>query len=210
MTMDTQIMNDFLKPLENSAATYDYVEAELNQLFIAVFKDLFAEKINDIYNYGTPAYASQKVLERFIKQIGLVVLRRPNTSHLIMRILYENWTSLASKRGLAFLEFALEMLWTNQWQIIRLWHSKTNKALYPAYLTVTEQPDSFLTSRIYVLMEPTIDQKELELLSPSLGRLVPANIVPEIGIGIYADNSEMAVGCAAQGTQVFYGVPETW
>lgn len=210
MTMDVQIMNDFLKPLENSASTYDHVEAELNQLFIAVFKDLFAEKINDIYNYGTPAYASQQVLERFIKQIGLVVLRRPNTSHLIMRILYENWTSLASKRGLAFLEFALEMLWTNQWQIIRLWHSKHQIDKYPNYLTVGDHPDGFLTSRIYVLMEPTIDQKELELLSPSLGRLVPANIVPEIGIVRYTEDLSIGMATAMDGYQIYFGTPETW
>ncbi|WP_417212049.1 hypothetical protein [Acinetobacter venetianus] len=202
-------MSDFLRPLEQSASA-DIYEEQLKALFIAVLNDLYGEKINDIYGYGTPAYASQKVLERFIKQIGLVVLRRPNTSHLIMRILYENWTSLPSKRGLAFLEFVLEMLWTNQWKIIRLWHSKILKNQYPNYLTVTEQPDSFLTSRIYVLMEPTIDQQELESLSPSLVRLVPANIVPEFGVGLFAEDAVMGIACAAEAFQVAYFIPEVW
>lgn len=202
-------MTEILKPLENSAA-FDIYEDQLKELFLNTFNDLYGERVTNIYNYGTPTYGSPLVLERFIKQIGLVVLRRPNTSHLIMKILYENWTSLASKRGLAFLEFALEMLWTNQWSVIRLYHSITHANQYPNLLTVTQEADSFLTSRIYVLMDTTIDQQELELLSPSLGRLVPANIVPEFGFGLYGEDITIGVACAMQGLQVAYFVPENW
>jgi len=202
-------MTEILKPLENSAA-FDIEEMQLKELFIKVFTELYGKKVTDIYNYGTPTYGSPLVLERFIKQIGLVLLRRPDTSHLIMRILYENWTALPSKRGLAFLEFTLEMLWTNKWKIHRLWHSRMLANYYPNLVTVTEQPGSFLTSRIYVLMQTTIDQQELELLSPALSRLVPANIVPEFGIGVEVENMAMGVASAMHGIQIGYFVPEDW
>lgn len=202
-------MTEFLKPLENSAY-FDTFDAQTKDLFLKVLEDIYAEKITNIYSYGTPAYGSLLVLERFIKQIGLVVLRRPNTSHLIMRILYENWTALASKRGLAFLEFALEMLWTNQWGIMRLYHSITHANQYPNLLTLAQEEDSFLTSRIYVLMDTSIDQQELELLAPSLGRLVPANIVPEFGFGVFSEDLTIGVACAGYGVQIAFFVPETW
>lgn len=202
-------MNDFLKPLENSAV-FDLEEEQLKKLFMTVIEDLYAEKINDIYSYGTASYGSHLVLERFIKQMGLVVLRRPDTSHTIMRILYENWTALASKRGLAFLEFALELLWTNKWKIIRLWHSRLLASQYPNLVTVTQQPDSFLTSRIYVVMDPSIDLTELELLSSSLGRLVPANIVPEFGISLETENTTIGIASAMHGFQLATYVPEDW
>lgn len=205
-------MTDFLDPLRNSAA-FDIYEYQLNQLFINMIEDLFLDKITDIYNYGTPQYGSALVLERFIKQIGLVVLRRPNTSQQIMRILYENWTALASKRGLAFLEFTLEMLWTSQWEVVRLWHSIDRKDQYPSLVTEFPTENSFLTSRIFVLMSQSIDIKELETLAPSLQRLIPANIVPEIGVRIPLNednNLEIWAACAMQGTQLAYCVPTEW
>lgn len=202
-------MSEILKPLENSGS-FDVYEAQIKALFLSVMEELYAEKITDIYSYGTPSYSQQSVLERFIKQMGLVVVRRPETSHVIMRVLYENWTALASKRGLSFLEFALEMLWTNQWRILRQWHPIAQASSYPALVSINEQPDYFLTSRIYVLMDHTIDQKELEVLSPSLGRLVPANIVPEIGIGVFPDDVEIGVACATDGYQVGYFIPDDW
>lgn len=202
-------MSEILKPLENSGS-FDVYEAQIKALFLSVMEELYAEKITDIYSYGTPSYSQQSVLERFIKQMGLVVVRRPETSHVIMRVLYENWTALASKRGLSFLEFALEMLWTNQWRILRQWHPIAQASSYPALVSINEQPDYFLTSRIYVLMDHTIDQKELEVLSPSLGRLVPANIVPEIGIGVFPDDVGIGVACAIDGYQVGYFIPDDW
>lgn len=202
-------MENFLQPLEKYVG-FDEIENQINSLFLAVLTDLMADKINDIYNYGTPAYASQLVLERFIKQIGLVVVRRPETSHEIMRILYENWSSLASKRGLAFLEFALEMLWTKQWKIIRLWHDISLSDQYPNLVTTEKQANSFLTSRIYVLMDYNVDQKELEILLPSLGRLVPAHIVPEIGVGIFPEDFEIGMATAINAVQIGYFVPTDW
>lgn len=205
-------MSEFLKPLENSGSA-DVIEEQTKALFIAVMTEIFADKINDIYSYGTPQYASHLVLERFIKQIGLVVLRRPDTSHLIMRILYENWTSLASKRGLAFLEFALEMLWTGKWEVIRLWHPSERLNQYPRLVTEFERPNSILTSRIYVLMSADIDVQELETLAPSLQRLIPANILPEIGVRMRfneEDDLRLGTACVMQGTQITYAVPESW
>ena len=113
---------NLLAPYEQSAA-FDVTEKQLQQLFIDVFNEVFADQVSDIHHYGMPHLGSPKVVERFTKQDGLVVLRRPTSSDLIMRIIYTDWKSLASRRGLAFLEFVLQMLLGNQWKIYRLYHT---------------------------------------------------------------------------------------
>ena len=107
--MDDSIKQDWdlVAPYRQSFA-YDDTEKVLQRLFINIFTELFKDQIEDIHHYGMPHLGSAKVVERFTKQDGLVVLRRPTSSDLIMRVIYENWRSLASRRGLAFLEFVLQ------------------------------------------------------------------------------------------------------
>ena len=131
--------------------TFDDHEAVLKDVLIRSFNELFEEKIKDIHAYGMPHLGSPLVVERFSKQDGLAVIRRPQSSDLIMRIIYANWRSLASKRGLAFLEFILQMLWANQWEIVRLYHSISRQDDYPNHLVEANLPENFLTSRIFVL-----------------------------------------------------------
>ncbi|MDW2766167.1 hypothetical protein R5K46_20090, partial [Acinetobacter baumannii] len=96
-------------------------------------------------------------------------------------IIYANWSSMGNKRGLAFLEFVLRMLWgKDHFQIIRLWHSLEKLKEYPAYLSDFEKPNYFLTSRIRIVLDKTVDANEVVELSPILRRLVPANIVVKV------------------------------
>ena len=176
--------------------TFDDTEADIKAIFIAVFNEIFKEKIQDIYHYGMPHLGSPIVVERFSKQDGLAVIRRPQSSDLIMRIIYANWRSLASKRGLAFLEFILQMLWANQWQIVRLYHSIARKDEYPKHVVETDLPENFLTSRIFVLLDANIDVNELRQLTPTLQRLVPANILPTVGVRMQIKDSKMYVASA--------------
>lgn len=174
---------DLMSPYRQSFA-YDDTEKALQSLFIDVFNELFAEQISDIHHYGMPHLGSAKVVERFTKQDGLVVLRRPTSSDLIMRVIYANWRSLASRRGLAFLEFVLQMIWSDQWKIQRLYHSKERANLYPALVTPEPTRDSFLTSRITIVLDQNVDAAEVLELAPIISKLVPANIVTSISLGM--------------------------
>ena len=182
--------------------TFDDHEAVLKDVLIRSFNELFEEKIKDIHAYGMPHLGSPLVVERFSKQDGLAVIRRPQSSDLIMRILYANWRSLASKRGLAFLEFILQMLWANQWEIVRLYHSISRQDDYPNHLVEANLPENFLTSRIFVLLDANIDANELRQLTPTLQRLVPANIVPVVGVRMQMEDSEMYLASAMKSYMV--------
>ncbi|MCO8088257.1 hypothetical protein [Acinetobacter indicus] len=170
---------NLLAPYENSH-TNGEDEKQLHSLFMDLFNEVFGQQINDIHHYGMPHLGSPKVVERFTKQDGLVVLRRPTSSDLLMRIIYANWKSLGSKRGLAFLEFVLQMLLGNQWKIHRLYHSLSLRAQYPELATMNQTADSFLTSRIMIDLSQDVDFEEILELAPVLFRLVPANIVPSL------------------------------
>lgn len=182
--------------------TFDDHESVLKDVLIRSFNELFEEKIKDIHAYGMPHLGSPLVVERFSKQDGLAVIRRPQSSDLIMRIIYANWRSLASKRGLAFLEFILQMLWANQWEIVRLYHSISRQDDYPNHLVEANLPENFLTSRIFVLLDANIDANELRQLTPTLQRLVPANIVPVVGVRMQMEDSEMYLASAMKSYMV--------
>lgn len=183
---------NLLAPYEQSAA-FDVTEKQLQQLFIDVFNEVFADQVSDIHHYGMPHLGSPKVVERFTKQDGLVVLRRPTSSDLIMRIIYTDWKSLASRRGLAFLEFVLQMLLGNQWKIYRLYHSSLRVEKYPELVTLMKTADSFLTSRIMIDLSQDVDFSEILELSPVLFRLVPANIVPSLSSSVeFTDLSNLS------------------
>lgn len=187
---------DLMSPFQTSH-TNGIIEEQLKALFIDLFNEVFTEQMTEIHQYGMPIFGGAKVIERFTKQDGLTVLRRPNSSDLIMRVIYTNWKSLASKRGLKFLEFVLQMIWTDQWEIHRLWHDWGRREEYPNLVTIDKTEGGFLTSRIMVLMDVSIDLDELSELAPSISRLVPANIVPIIAVKVPANDIHFSLGIAA-------------
>ena len=121
------------------------------------------------------------------------------TSDTLMRVIYANWSSLASERGLGFLEFVLRMLWTDQWQIKRMWHPIKTYLNYPAHITVEEKPDHFLTSRLRISIEDTVDTSEIIELAPILRRLVPANVV----VKVHSKALDVELGDSAIGVGVY-------
>lgn len=177
-----QDMN-LLAPYEQSW-TFGDDEKALQSLFLDVFNELFAEQIKDIHHYGMPHLGSPSVVERFTKQDGLAVLRRANSSDAIMRVIYANWKSIGSKRGLAFLEFVLRMIWGSQWQIQRLYHSIDRAKDYPRLITTGPTRDSFLTSRIFITLGQNINVDEALEIAPVVAKLVPANIVARVATGL--------------------------
>lgn len=185
----------YLRPLQQSHQA-NGLERAMMQIFMDEFAAQFDPLVAQIHGYGAPFLSVPVVVERFMKQDGLFVLRRPNSSDKLMRVIYANWRSLASKRGLGFLEFVLSMLWPNSWEIQRLYHPIAKANEYPVHLTPINKPDHFLTSRLGVVVDDSVDLQELSELSPTLQRLVPANIVPTVVVNIELDTPVIQVALA--------------
>ena len=179
---------------------YDDTEKAMAQVLRQMLKDGVLSDINDIYQYGTPFLGSKTVVERFTKLNGLAVLRRNDSglSDKIMAIILANWQSLASERGLAFLQFVLDMLYPGQNEVIRLWHSKTKAAQYPLYIYETKASDRFLTSRVRIKMDSQIDTSELVELVPVFRRLVPWQVVPEVAVALDVSDKKLGMAMAAE------------
>jgi hypothetical protein len=192
---------DFLAPLQLSH-TANEMERALQDAFIKTYIELLGDDLKDLFDYSAPHMGGPRVVERFTKQDGLVVLRRPDTSETLMRVIYATWISLGSKRGLAFLDFVLRMLWPGQYQIKRLFHSKPLAHSYPDRLTYINTNETFLTSRIHVTMSEGVDLQELAELAPTLTKLVPANVVPSIAIEVQANDVVMRGAAATQITLI--------
>ncbi|WP_086214177.1 hypothetical protein [Acinetobacter sp. ANC 3813] len=192
--MDSSI--SLLEPYKSSFA-YDDTERQLQALFIKLFDDLYGMQIKNIHDYGMPHFGSATVVERFTKQDGLVVLRKSEISDIIMRVIYANWRSLGSKRGLAFLEFVLTMIWGNQWEISRLYHSIERSNEYPALATTEPTINSFLTSRIAITINQEVNADKIREIAPMIAKLVPANIVSKIMAGMdFDDIDDIGMGMA--------------
>jgi hypothetical protein len=141
---------------------------------------LFNQALLDLLNYGCPHLGSPDVVERFSKQDGLVALRQSASTNTLMRVMLANWQAHGSKRGLNFLTFVLDVLFPNQWQIIKLFHYVDFASQYPFFLTDIDNETTFPTSRIRITLADTIDANTAVELAPNLLRLIPANIVPSI------------------------------
>lgn len=199
--MDNITLNasDFLSPLAFTHKSNE-LERAMAGVFTAVVQERQINQLNDIYSYGVPWLGSPTVVERFTKLNGLAVLRRNDggLSDKLMSVIYANWESIASERGLAFLQFVLDMLYPNQNQIARLWHSIAQASRYPLYLSESQGVDKFLTSRIRIKIDSGIDITELSELAPTLSRLVPWQVVPEVAVSIDTDDMGVQVALAGE------------
>lgn len=168
-------------------------------VFIGTIQDQQVDQLNDIFNYGTPWKGSRTVVERFTKLNGLTVLRRDDAglSDKIMSIIYANWSALASERGLAFLQFVLDMLYPGQNNVVQLWHSKDLASSYPRYATENKGVNRFLTSRMRIKINSGVDVAELSELAPTISRLVPWHIVPEVAVSVDTEVMGVQVATAA-------------
>lgn len=200
--------HEFLLPIFNGHASNE-LERAMAGVFAAIIQDTQIDALNDIYNYGVPWQGGRSVVERFTKLNGLAVLRRDDAglSDKLMSIIYANWAAMASERGIGFLQFVLDMLYPNQNRVIRLWHSKAKAHKYPIYISERGGTDQFLTSRIRIRMDDSVNLKELSELAPTISRLVPWQIVPEIAIGANLPDTSVAMAAAGEFYNVGYYSP---
>lgn len=188
----------FTQQIDNQTVNND-IERAIATAVKSVFESEFGSRLRDMVDYGSPHLGSETVVERFSKQDGLLVLRRTDTANILMQLLYANWLSKGGKRGLNYLEFALNMVWGQTYSIQRLFHSISLVDRYPLFLTTTENDDSFLTSRIIVNINKSIDLSDVSELSPMLRRLVPANIVANITSELVKTDDDFNIGVIATG-----------
>lgn len=168
-----------------------------------VMADDLGVAMQDLVDYGAPHLGGRTVVERFSKQDGLAVLRRSASNDKLMQVIYANWLSMASERGLGFLQFVLQMLFPDQWAIVRLWHSIPYANGYPRFLSDTQRSDRFLTSRIRIRLDSDVNRSELAELAPVLRRLVPANIVPQVVIDVPTEDFDVGVVVAGHAYHVY-------
>jgi len=190
--------NDFVSPVLHSHAAND-LERAMAGIFTRIVQEGQIEQLNDIYSYGVPWQGSPTVVERFTKLNGLAVLRRDDDglSDKLMSIIYANWESMASERGVVFLQFVLDMLYPTQNEIVPLWHSKTLASSYPRHVSEKQGQGRFLTSRVRIKIDVAVDIAELSELSPTISRLVPWHIVPEVAVGF--STKDIGLTAAAAG-----------
>lgn len=191
--------SDFLSPILHTHANND-LERAMAGIFTGIIQDLQIDQLNDIFDHGAPWQGSRTVVERFTKLNGLAVLRRDDEglSDTLMAIIYSNWTAIASERGVSFLQFVLDMLYPNQNEIVRLYHSKARANSYPRYLSESKGRDSFLTSRVRIKMSTDVNVAELSELTPTISRLVPWQVVPEVAVGVKSEDMGLVAAVAAK------------
>ena len=173
-------------PLQESVDYQDddesSIENELKQLFIALFETHLRTKFRRIDHFGYPHLLDEadfEAVQRFIKLEGLSLLNRETDNQPYMREVFRAWRGQHSRRGLGFLAFYLQMLWPNTWQIIQKNHFISSEGNYPFNLTVDETTNTFLTSRVDILLDRYLinNHSELSKIIPALKRVVPARIV---------------------------------
>lgn len=189
--------NDFLSPILHSHAANE-LERAMAGVFTGIVQDLQIEQLNDIYSYGVPWRGSRTVVERFTKLNGLAVLRRDDDglSDKLMSVIYANWEAMASERGLGFLQFVLDMLYPDQNEVVQLWHSKALASSYPSHVSEQQGADQFLTSRVRIKIDAAVDIAELSELAPTMARLVPWQIVPEVAVSFTAKDTGVTLAAA--------------
>lgn len=198
----TLAASDFLSPILHSSAANE-LERAMADVFVGIVQDQMIDTFNDIYNYGTPWQGGRTVVERFTKLNGLAVLRRDDgLSDTLMSIIYANWEAVASERGLGFLQFVLDMLYPNQNEVRQLWHSKSLASSYPNHVREVGGDGLFLTSRVRIKIDASVNIAELSELAPTMTRLVPWHIVPEVAVSLKAGDTGLTIATAGTLYQV--------
>ena len=158
----------------------------------AVVADAMRSVINDVYNetlkagidellqYGAP-WVSQDAsfIIRFLSLAGVDATNplngKPNEAALILKA----WLSKKHKRSYRFLEYYLQMLYPDAFEIKQQWHPKDSE--YPTALTTEQDNNCYLTSRLAVIIHTKINKNtNLASYLYTLQSIVPARFVLDI------------------------------
>lgn len=148
-----------LIPLQRSAVADD-VEAEFKALFLQLYRERVAPSVNELALYGMPHLGSIGIIERYVSNDGLAVLRTTTVDQI--RYLFHAWRYNNPQRGTAFLGAYLSTLFGPVYTITQLWCHKDGK--YPTDCLSQGEiadiggklDDYYLTSRLRVDIETPI------------------------------------------------------
>lgn len=156
-------------PLKKSKTDLD-IERTLLDTFMAMLREYLRPQERTLAMYAFPDRAPIDTLELFVKTNGLSLYRAdiPNIEPYI-RHLYRVTKGLHPTGELGLLGMFLQVLFPNQYRIVRLWHRTDPAYAYPTGILDFQMAGvSFLTSRINVYIDPD------SLNAPFAGRVLAA------------------------------------
>lgn len=178
-----------LEPITNSFERTE-LETDVKGIFKELFEAYIREQERKINAYGMPHRADIETVERFVKQDGLSLFKRGDTTDPFIKEILRGWRGIHARRGCGFLRFYLQMLWPNSFEIKDLYQIKN--VPYPHGLSVIDGANKFLTSRklVHLYVEQVPDLTEIVKIQSALRQIVPARIVLDIAVFLGFQNSE--------------------
>jgi hypothetical protein len=177
--MDYSLFPVNIEPLLKTHADND-VEQELYQIFCDVFEEYIRDKERDVNVSGMPHLGSFDLVSRHVEKDGLALINKGDEA--AMRYLFKAWKARNPKRGLHFIKTYLQLLWKGEASAYQMWQDKAHP--YPTRLYESEQPNSFLTSRIRVVFDDLIGREnitnEIMETAPALRSSLALRFVLEI------------------------------
>ncbi|HEX8590616.1 hypothetical protein [Pseudomonas sp.] len=170
-----------LVPEENSYAE-NTVEAELQDIFLALFESVLKDTADEINCYGAPHIGSLDLVRRNLTADGLAVLSSSDEDAI--RYLHQAWKFRNPRRGMHFLRTYVQALF-GDYEINQLYQLKTG--IYPLNLATEDEiskaggslDDYWLTSRVRVRL--STDMVSTQILA-ALKSTVAARIVLNVQI----------------------------
>jgi len=154
------------------------VEADLKRLFLDLFNTYLAAQTFDVNVLGAAHLGSFDLVRRAVNIDGLVLLQDDH-EEATTRYLYRSWkSSNLQGRGLHFLRTYLQMAFPNIGKVTQLWQSKDSP--YPTELYESEETDTFLTSRIRILINIFPDPDSYFLIKNCLINVIPARLLVDL------------------------------
>jgi len=163
-----------LAPLAHSYAE-NVVEADLKRLFLDLFHTHLAADTFDVNVLGAAHLGSFDLVRHAVNIDGLTLLA-VDQEEAATRFLYRAWKSgNVQGRGLHFLRTYLQILFPNIGEAIQLWQGKDTP--YPTDLREQEEPDTFLTSRIRILIYAFPKPEFVRVVESCMMHVIPARFV---------------------------------
>lgn len=175
-----------LKPLDNSSKDSQF-EADIYQMFMDLVEEYIRSDERDLNVGSAPYLGSFDLVSRNVEVDGLSLIN--NDDEPAMRYLYQAWRARNPKRGLAFVDTYLRLLFGDNAEAYQMWQNKDHP--YPEKLNYQDDGNSYLTSRVRVLFKDLLDRsnltEDIRIINPAIKSSLAAKFILEIHALISAD-----------------------
>lgn len=161
-------------------------EEDLKNLFIALFTTYLAGDFYDANVSGAQHLGSFDLVRRSVTSDGLT-MPQGDRAEEAARYIYRAWKARDKNgRGMIFLKTYLQVLFPNLCEVAQLWQEKGKP--YPTALHSTLENDGkfvpdpalhWLTSRIEIALDLTVEARSVLELTDIFRSIVPARLVPQ-------------------------------